>query len=95
MRQKSDVHVGGKSDGRVIPSKCPNNSGQPLAEGTEGRRPIKENIEQTTARRTQSRISELSGLLGVRKAARKDKRRGSARCSTTSRSTCCGTASTL
>ena len=74
MRQKSDVHVGGKSDGRVIPSKCPNNSGQPLAEGTEERRPIKENIEQTTARRTQSRISELSGLLGVRKAARKDKR---------------------
>jgi len=61
MRQKSDVHVGGKSDGRVIPSKCPHNSGQPLAEGTEGRRPIKENIEQTTARRTQSRISELSG----------------------------------
>ena len=40
----------------------------------EGRRPIKENIGQTTARRTQSRISELSGLLGVRKAARKDKR---------------------
>jgi RNA-directed DNA polymerase len=40
----------------------------------EGRRPIKENIGQTTARRTQSRISELSGLLGVRKVARKDKR---------------------
>jgi RNA-directed DNA polymerase len=68
------MHVGGKSDGRVIPSKCPNNSGQPLAEGMEGRRPIKENIGQTTARRTQSRISELSGLLGVRKVARKDKR---------------------
>jgi len=68
------MHVGGKSDGRVIPSKCPNNSGQPLAEGMEGRRPIKENIEQTTTRRTQSRISELSGLLGVRKVARKDKR---------------------
>jgi len=74
MSRKSDMHVGGESDGRVVPSKCPNNSGQPLAEGMEGRRPIKENIEQATARRTQSRISELSGLLGVRKAARKDKR---------------------
>jgi len=39
----------------------------------EGRRPIKENIEQATAPRTQSRISELSDLLGVRQAARKDK----------------------
>ena len=34
--QKSDMHVGGKSDGRVLPSKCPNNSGQPLAEDMEG-----------------------------------------------------------
>jgi group II intron reverse transcriptase/maturase len=40
----------------------------------EGRQPIKENIGQATAPRTQSRISELSDLLGVRKAARKDKR---------------------
>jgi RNA-directed DNA polymerase len=74
MSQTSDMHVGGESDGRVIPSKCSNNGGQPPAEDMEGRRPIKENIGQTTARRTQSRISELSDLLGVRKAARKDKR---------------------
>jgi len=40
----------------------------------EGRQPTKENIGQATAPRTQSRISELSDLLGVRKAARKDKR---------------------
>jgi hypothetical protein len=40
----------------------------------EGSRPTKENIGQATAPRTQSRISELSDLLGVRKAARKDKR---------------------
>src|SRR5262249_16006907 len=57
----------------VIPSKCPNNSGQPLAEGMEGRQPTKENIGQATSRRTQSRISELSDLHGVRRAARKDK----------------------
>ena len=74
MSHKSDVHVGGKSDGRVVPSRCPNNGESSPAEGMEGRRPIKENIGQTTAPRTQSRISESSGLLDVRKAAGEDKR---------------------
>jgi RNA-directed DNA polymerase len=55
-------------------AKCPNKGGQPPAEGMEGRQPTKENIGQATAPRTQSRISELSDLLGVRKVARKDKR---------------------
>jgi group II intron reverse transcriptase/maturase len=40
----------------------------------EGRQSAKENIGQATAPWTQSRISELSDLLGVRKVARKDKR---------------------
>ena len=66
--------MGGKSDGRVLPTKCPNNDGIPPAERMEGRRPIKENIGQTTARRTQSRRNASSGLLGVREVARKDKR---------------------
>src|SRR6202163_1774650 len=74
MSRKSNMHAGGESDGCVLPTKCPNNSGQPLAEGMEGRQPTKENIGQATAPRTQSRIGELSDLLGVRKAARKDKR---------------------
>ena len=74
LSQKSNMHVGGESDGCVLPSKCPNKSGQPLAEGMEGRQSTKENIEQAAAPRTQSRIGELSDLLGVRKAARKDKR---------------------
>ncbi len=56
MSRTPDMHVGGESDGRVLPTKRPNNGGQPLAEGVEGRRPTKENIEQTTAPRTQSRI---------------------------------------
>ena len=56
------------------PTKCPNNGGKPSAEDMEGRRPAKENIGQATAPRTQSRISELSDLLGVRKVARKEKR---------------------
>ena len=74
LSQKSNMHAGGESDGCVVPSKCPNNGGQLPSEGMEGRQPTKENIVQATAPRTQSRISELSDLLGVRKAARKDKR---------------------
>ena len=68
MSQESNMHAGGESDGCVLPSKCPNKGGQLLAEGTEGRQPAKENIGQATSPRTQSRIGELSDLLGVRKA---------------------------
>ena len=71
LSQKSNVHVGGESDGRVVPTKCPNNGSKPPAEGMEGRRPTKENIGQATAPRTQSRTSASSDLLGVRKAAGK------------------------
>ena len=68
------MHVGGESDGRVVPAKCPNKGEQAPAEGMEGRRPTKENIGQATPPRTQSRTSELSDLRGVREAARRDKR---------------------
>ena len=74
MSRKSNMHAGGESDGCVLPTKCPNKGGQTPAEDAEGRQPTKENAGQATAPRTQSRISELSDLLGVRKAARKDKR---------------------
>jgi hypothetical protein len=74
MSRESSMHVGGESDGCVVPTRYSNNGGQPLAEDTEGRQPAKENAGQATAPRTQSRISELSDLLGVRKVARKDKR---------------------
>src|SRR5258706_5436267 len=74
MSQKANRQAVGEWKGCVIPSKCPNKGGQPPAEGMEGRQPTKENTGQATAPRTQSRISELSDLLGVRKAARKDKR---------------------
>jgi hypothetical protein len=74
MSRESNMHAGGESEGCVIPTKCLNNGGQLPAEGTEGRQPTKENIGQATAPRTQSRISELSDLHGVRKAACKDKR---------------------
>ena len=74
MSQESNMHAEGESDGCVLPSKCPNKGGQPPAEGMEGRQPTKENAGQATAPRTQSRISEWSDLLGVRKPARNDKR---------------------
>src|SRR5262249_4592962 len=74
MSQKANMHAGGECDGCVLPTKCPNKGEQTPAEDAEGRQPTKENAGQATAPRTQSRISELSDLLGVRKAARKDKR---------------------
>jgi group II intron reverse transcriptase/maturase len=74
MSRESNMYAGGESDGCVVPTRCSNKDGQPSAEGTEGRQPTKENIGQAIAPRTQSRISELSDLHGVRKAARKDKR---------------------
>src|SRR5437016_12546348 len=74
MIQKSNMHVDGKSDGRAVPTKCPNKSGNPLAEGAEGSRPTKENTEQTTASQTQSWGDAMRGLRGVREAAKRDKR---------------------
>jgi hypothetical protein len=70
------MHVGGKSDNRVVPTKRPNNGGsaEPLAEAVEGRRLTEGNVQQTTTPRTQSRIGVSLGLLGVREAARRDKR---------------------
>ena len=41
--------------GCVRPSKCPNKSGQPLAEGMEGRQPVKENMGQGTVPRADNR----------------------------------------
>ena len=74
MIQKSNMHVAGKSDGRVLPTKCPNKCGNPQAEGMEGSRSAEENTEQTTTSQTQSWNDVLSGLCGVREAARRDKR---------------------
>src|SRR5499427_6299465 len=74
MNHKSNMNVGGESYGRVLPAKCPNKDGKPSAEGAEGRRPTKENTEQTTASQIQCWGSALSGLSRVREAARRDKR---------------------
>jgi RNA-directed DNA polymerase len=74
LSPKSNMYVGGESDGRILPTKYPNKGEQAPAEGMEGRRPTKENIGQATSPRTQSRNRELSVLHGVREVARRDKR---------------------
>src|SRR5262249_23685446 len=74
MNHKSNMNVGGESHGRVVPAKCLNKDGKPSVEGAEGRRPTKEDTEQTTASQTQSWGDALSGLRRVREAAKKDKR---------------------
>jgi hypothetical protein len=54
MNQKSSMNVGRESDGRVVPAKSLNEDGGSSAEGSEGRRPAKENIAQATTSQTQS-----------------------------------------
>jgi hypothetical protein len=69
----SGMHVGGKSDDCVVPGKLPNKDKR-LAEAVEGRRSTEGNTEQGAAARTQSRTAASSLLLGVRVAARRDRR---------------------
>jgi RNA-directed DNA polymerase len=64
----------GKSDRPTVPEKFPNNSGQPAAEGMEGRGLAKGNLPQQNAFRTPSRSDALSALERVRQAAAKDKK---------------------
>ena len=37
LSPKSNMHVDGESDGRIVPAKCPNKGEQAPAEGMEGR----------------------------------------------------------
>ena len=68
-------HARGKSDGRVIPGKPPNNDGDdPSAEAVEGRRPTEGNTLPEAASRTQSRLDASIALQRVREVARRDRR---------------------
>ena len=64
----------GKSDRPVLPEKSPNNAGQPVAEGVEGRGRAKGNLLQQNASRTPCRIDAPSALERVRQAARRDRK---------------------
>ena len=63
----------GQSDRPVVPTKSPNNAGEPAAEGMEGRGLAKGNLSQQNAPRTQSRDGARSALERVREAAERDK----------------------
>lgn len=73
MSGKSLRHVVGESEGSIVPTKVPNKDPQGAAEELEGRRPNKENSEETNPSRTQSREIGSRGLDGVREAAKKEK----------------------
>lgn len=63
-----------KSDRPVVPTKPPNKTRAPAAEGVEGRGLAKGNMGQQNASRTQSRTSAPSALDRVRQAAKKDRK---------------------
>jgi RNA-directed DNA polymerase len=64
----------GKSDSPTVPEKSPNNTGQPMAEGMEGRGLAKGNLLEQNASRTPSRNDAPSALERVRQAAEKDRK---------------------
>ncbi len=68
------MHDHGQSDRPVVPTKSPNNAGEPAAEGMEGRGLAKGNPRQQNAPRTQSRDDGApSALERVREAAERDR----------------------
>ena len=74
-RRNPGMHVDGKSDGSVVPTKQPNNAEGTAAEVVEGRDSIKGNTGKQNASRTQSRNDAPSALERVRKAAKADKKK--------------------
>ena len=73
---KSDMDVGGESDGLIVPRKRANKADAQYAlaaESAEGRRTTKGNAPQAHSYRTQSRGCESQGLWRVRQAARRDR----------------------
>ncbi|MGA3217441.1 MAG: group II intron reverse transcriptase/maturase [Acidimicrobiales bacterium] len=67
------MHGHGKSDVPVVPTKPPNNTGQPVAEAVEGRGTAKGNTDDPTRSGRSAGAGVPSGLDRVREVARKDK----------------------
>ena len=94
---KSDMDVIGESHSFIVPKRPANKGRVPRpAELVEGRELTKENTEQSLLDRTQSRKSSgrpsearSRGLLGVREAARRDRKQKLPACCTTSHRSCC------
>jgi group II intron reverse transcriptase/maturase len=75
MSHKTDAHVAGESDGRVVPTKAANNGEHAPAERLEGRRSTKENTGQLAlVPDAVPDMDEWRRLLGVRKVAQQDQR---------------------
>ena len=74
MSNKPFMHAAGESDSPVVPTKAPNKEDQHSAEGLEGSGLIEENAGKSHTGRTQRRKAVSQGLVGVRQAAKKDKR---------------------
>jgi len=74
------THTGEKSDAPIVPEKPPNKGqasfllGEGSAEAVEGRGAAKGNAEESTAGRTPSRETALTGLQRVRETAKLDRR---------------------
>jgi len=64
----------GKADRSAVPAKSPNNAGQLVTEGMEGRGLAKGNLPQQNAPRTPSREGAPSALERVRQAAKRDRK---------------------
>ena len=67
------MNDGGKSDGCVVPAKLPNNTGVPVAEAVEGRRPAEGNAASKTRTGRRAGTGAPSALDRVRYRAQQDK----------------------
>ena len=67
------MNDGGKSDGCVVPAKLPNNTGVPVAEAVEGRRPAEGNAASKTRPGHRAGTGAPSALDRVRYRAQQDK----------------------
>ena len=70
----ASANTSGESDEQVVPAKCPNKGEQTPAEGVEGSCSTKGNIDGANTNRAQDRGIVSRGLVGVRQAARRDKK---------------------
>jgi hypothetical protein len=72
MSPTSSAHVGGESDGRVVPMKGSNKDGQPSAESPEGKRPTKETTNSDLAPDAEP-VQRVARFARCAEVARKDK----------------------
>ena len=70
----TSIHSTEKSDTAIVPKKATNKTAGAVAESPEGRAGTKRNTHTSAGVQTQSWVNTTSRLMGVREAARRDKR---------------------